>query len=487
MTTAREASIRLASHLADLLRREQGTLADFLVALAEYDRRRLWLDLGHPSLFCFLHRELGLSKGAAHYRKTAAHLVQRFPEVVEPLRDGRLCITSVVELAKVLTPENRHLVLPRFFHRSRREAMAVAAEIRPRSAAPHREVVTRVPDAGQLDPLPESARPVQPVELDPTHPLRAMPEAEGLSPAPGLPSQLGPAARAGAGVPLSPGFPSRPDGALATASAGSTSPASPAPGCPGPPGAEPPPPPTQPAGPPVPRDTAVPLTADLRRLHVTVSRRFLEKLEAARDALSHALPGANAEEVLEAGLDLLLERHAKRRGLVARPRAGPTAGRRTAGGAAGSPSSGAPPKAFATRGSPRAKGSSGGGSAAVGSPARGSPSAGAPVREAGARPAAVPAAVKRAVWMRDAGKCQWPLSSGGICGSTLRVELDHVVPRARGGPSTVENCRLLCRFHNGVAARNALGDAWMDRFTRGRAGRGDSGDARAGDSRGGGP
>jgi hypothetical protein len=29
-----------------------------------------------------------------------------------------------------------------------------------------------------------------------------------------------------------------------------------------------------------------PLTADLRRLHLTVSKRFLEKLEAARDALS---------------------------------------------------------------------------------------------------------------------------------------------------------------------------------------------------------
>ena len=69
--------------------------------------RRRWLELGHSSLFYFLHRELGLSKGAAFYRKTAAELIQRFPEIVEPLRDGRLCLTSVVELAKVLTPENR--------------------------------------------------------------------------------------------------------------------------------------------------------------------------------------------------------------------------------------------------------------------------------------------------------------------------------------------------------------------------------------------
>ena len=91
------------------------------------------------SLFYFLHRELGLSKGAAFYRKTAAELIQRYPEVVEPLRQGKLCITSVVELAKVITPENRGEVVPRFFHASKREAKAVAAELRPAEAAPHRE------------------------------------------------------------------------------------------------------------------------------------------------------------------------------------------------------------------------------------------------------------------------------------------------------------------------------------------------------------
>ncbi|MFL5271316.1 MAG: HNH endonuclease, partial [Anaeromyxobacteraceae bacterium] len=53
----------LATRLADLLAREHGALADFLVALAEFDRERRWLELGHASLFSFLNRELGLSKG----------------------------------------------------------------------------------------------------------------------------------------------------------------------------------------------------------------------------------------------------------------------------------------------------------------------------------------------------------------------------------------------------------------------------------------
>ncbi|MGE5047362.1 MAG: HNH endonuclease, partial [Deltaproteobacteria bacterium] len=60
-----------AGRLADLLRRERAEMAEFLLALAEFDEQRGWLELGYSSLFYFLHRELGLSKGAAHYRKTA--------------------------------------------------------------------------------------------------------------------------------------------------------------------------------------------------------------------------------------------------------------------------------------------------------------------------------------------------------------------------------------------------------------------------------
>ncbi len=213
MNTAREFS----SRLADLLAREHGALADFIVALAEFDRKRLWVDLGYSSLFHFLHRELGLSKGAAYYRKTAAELIQRVPEIVEPLRAGRLCMTTIAELAN--------------------------------------------------------------------------------------------------------------------------------------------------------------------------------------------------EEILEAGLDLVLAQQAKRKGVVENPRKAP------------------PP----------------------------------------AKPDHLPAHVKRAVWARDGGRCQWPLESGGICGSTHRVQFDHIIPRARGGPSTIENVRLACAQHNDLAARQAFGNAWMDRFThRGR-------------------
>jgi hypothetical protein len=358
MNDARELSLRLSS----LLRNEQRAMADFLVALSDFDQRKLWRDLGHASLFSYLRRELGLSAGAAQYRKTAAELIQVFPQVESALRDGRLCLSSVVEVSKVLTPANCAEVLPRFFGLSRREAEFVAASIRPATVAPQREVVTMPRSAPALTlsaaaPAPSSEMPT--------------PNATAFRPAETPPPNATPV--------------SQPVASRALASAAGEPRAVPA------------------------RDAAKPLDAASARLHVTVSRRFLDKLAAVRDALSHSHPGASTEELLEAGLDLLLDRRAKRNGLVAKPRNA-------------------------------------------------------------ARPSktdAVPAPVKREVWKRAGGRCEWKLHSGERCGSTTRLEYDHITPRAHGGPSTIDNVRLACREHNLLAARQVFGDPWMDRFRRG--------------------
>jgi hypothetical protein len=140
MDTAREATARLIG----LLRREHGAMADFLLALADFDRRKIWLELGYSGLFPFLTRELGLSKTAAFYRKAAAELLQQYPEIEAPLRMGQLCMTAIAHLAKVITPENRDEVLPRFLHLSAREAEAVAAAMVPVVSPPRRDVVTVV-------------------------------------------------------------------------------------------------------------------------------------------------------------------------------------------------------------------------------------------------------------------------------------------------------------------------------------------------------
>jgi hypothetical protein len=170
-----------------------------------------------------------------------------------------------------------------------------------------------------------------------------------------------------------------------------------------------------------------PLSAEQRRLHVNVSKAFVKKLQGARAGLSHSIPGATLEQVLEAALDLLLEKQARTRGQVKRPRAVvaiPTA----------TPTPTEPP----------------------------------PLRREGPR-VAIPAAVKRAVWQRDAGRCSWPLDGGGCCGSTHRLELDHIVPWADWGGETEANLRLTCAAHNRLAARQAFGERVVARYGRGSA------------------
>jgi hypothetical protein len=59
----------------------------------------------------------------------------------------------------------------------------------------------------------------------------------------------------------------------------------------------------------------------------------------------------------------------------------------------------------------------------------------------------IPAAIRRAVYQRDGGRCAWE-SGGRRCGDRYMLEYDHVRPWASGGEHAVGNLRLLCRAHN---------------------------------------
>ena len=60
----------------------------------------------------------------------------------------------------------------------------------------------------------------------------------------------------------------------------------------------------------------------------------------------------------------------------------------------------------------------------------------------------IPAEVKRAVWLRDLGRCTFVGANNRRCTSRGFLEFDHIVPFAVGGEATVENLRLLCKIHN---------------------------------------
>jgi hypothetical protein len=194
---------------------------------------------------------------------------------------GALCFSTVTQVAKVLTPENKDELLPRFFRLSRSQAEQLAVSLRPVEVIPVREVVTAI------RPPPAAARAAAA--------LTAQAEAAGASPAVGAETLRLPPGEVANGMDGGP-----PGAQLHRVKSPLPS------GC------------ELPREPP--RDEIEPLDAQLSRLHVTVSRRLLEKLDAAKDALAHACPGATAADVFERGLDLVLALHAKRKGLVEKPR-----------------------------------------------------------------------------------------------------------------------------------------------------------------------
>ena len=73
-----------------------------------------------------------------------------------------------------------------------------------------------------------------------------------------------------------------------------------------------------------------------------------------------------------------------------------------------------------------------------------------------ARSRHIPAAVRRDVWRRDAGRCAF-VGAEGRCGETAFLEFHHVEPYAAGGEASVENIELRCRAHNLYEARLFFG------------------------------
>jgi len=75
----------------------------------------------------------------------------------------------------------------------------------------------------------------------------------------------------------------------------------------------------------------------------------------------------------------------------------------------------------------------------------------------------IPAAVRRAVAARDGARCAFVSETGRRCTARHMLEFDHIEPVARGGKSTTENVRLVCRAHNQHAAERAFGIEFMER------------------------
>lgn len=156
---------------------------------------------------------------------------------------------------------------------------------------------------------------------------------------------------------------------------------------------------------------AIQLPPERFPLKTGLRRETHEKLRRAKELLGHQIPSGDEGEVIDRALDELIRRLEKQK--------------------------------FAQTDKPRTAG---------------------PRKMSNGR--YVPAEVKRAVAQRDGRQCTFVAESGKRCQARSRLEFDHILEVARGGPSTVENVRLRCLAHNQYTAERTFGVEFMERKRR---------------------
>ena len=141
------------------------------------------------------------------------------------------------------------------------------------------------------------------------------------------------------------------------------------------------------------------------KVQFTASQRLHDKLEQLRDLMRHQVPDGDLAMLVERAADSLIAEQMRRRfGQVKRPR-------------------------------PRSE------SAATGAP----------------RSRYVPRSLLRAVHARDGGRCTFVAADGRRCAARGMLELHHVHAFAKGGPTSLENLRVVCRAHNALFAEQEFG------------------------------
>jgi hypothetical protein len=95
------------------------------------------------------------------------------------------------------------------------------------------------------------------------------------------------------------------------------------------------------------------------------------------------------------------------------------------------------------------------------------------------RTRAIPAAIRRNVWLRDKGCCAFVDERGVRCRATRAVEFHHIQPFGKGGTHQADNIALRCRAHNQYQADLDFGTLVMNRKRQGNMPRGMFGSGQA--------
>jgi len=240
-------SVELLDHLARLVDRDRSLTVELVTCLAAVEARRLYRELGFASTYAYCISTFHMSGDMAFRRVHAAKALLRFPQILPALADGRLHLTAVVLIASRLNRGNVESLIEAVTHRTKMQILTMLAERYPQPDVPTRlreiqSVETRRVVTSQPTALPEIAE-SSPMRADVSTPQKSYAPARNSS------------------------------------------------------GAE------RSAAPPVAEFTVlVPLAPARFELRCTLSQTAHDALRAAQQMLSHALPNADAAEVIERAL-----------------------------------------------------------------------------------------------------------------------------------------------------------------------------------------
>jgi hypothetical protein len=121
----------LLSRIESLARNEHEMTVEVLLHLNEVEERRLHLTLGYGTMFDFAVRYLCYSASAAGRRIQVARCIRRHPELLEPLREREINLSTIGLIAGVLDEGNLKELIDAIRGKSQREVEHVAARYRP--------------------------------------------------------------------------------------------------------------------------------------------------------------------------------------------------------------------------------------------------------------------------------------------------------------------------------------------------------------------
>jgi hypothetical protein len=396
-----------------LVGRSNHLLAELLAHLAEVETRGIHRTRACSSLYTYCIYELRFSEDEAFRRVAAARLVKRFPALLDAVASGELHLTGLLLLGPHLTEGNLVEVLARARHRTKREIAQLVRVLDPLAAVPAR--------IEPLGPAPARGIPSAPTwaafgqtlcavrELTPGDRPRDWTNGanDDGTDAPGL-SVFNAAARATDEAMTASDVDGRVGSRVFTDEAG-----------------------TRGDGRAIVEENRAEPSSELApqryAVQFTATEEYVRLVEEAQALLSHAAPAATLAEIQLRALRAFVA--ALRKQKYAAAEAEPLVGASDSGSHI-EPEPRRPPNA--EREPPRRRGRH------------------------------IPAAVRRAVFAREEGRCSYADTDGRRCPERHRLEFHHLKPFAQGGEHLPSNVTLRCHAHNALAAEADFGRGFIE-------------------------